>query len=220
MHKRLLITVLSILICTSAMAQQQNDHWVWPDEHIENALFLHVGIEPKIGAGIAMASNPSFYDFDFKGGFTYQLGAAFNIHVAHHPSLSLRGIDRVGMEIEALYAKRNFKSGNATMAMKCLEIPILVQFYLTRSLQLEAGLTPIKILNVAPDYLQNGHVVANTSGITGRDVMISAGVCYTTSFGLIVDLRYNHGLSKWAENLHSKTRTAMVSVSYQFALTD
>lgn len=218
MHKRLLIAALAVLFCGIAFGQgqQDQDRWIWPDEHIEDALYIKIGIGPQIGVGLGMASNPAFFDFNFKGGLSYQLGAAVNLHIAHHPSLKLHGIERVGLEIEALYAQRNFKSGNNTLAMKCLEIPLLLQVYLTRNFQLEAGLTPVKILNVAPDSLQTGPVVAHTGGITGSDVMVSAGARYKTGFGLIFGLRYNHGMSEWAENFHSKTRTVMVYVSYQF----
>jgi len=218
MSKRLLITALVLSLCSIAFAQTQQDRWIWPDEQIEGALFLHIDIGPKIGGGLAMASAPSFFDFDLKSGFAYQLGAAINVHIAHHLSLSPHGIGRWGLEIEALYGSRNFKAGNETMAMRCLEIPILLQFYITHSFQLEAGLTPVKTLNVSPDYLQAGQVIANVGNIKGDDVMISAGACYKTAFGLAFGLRYNLGMSEWAENFHSKTSTVMVSASYLFPL--
>lgn len=218
MHKKLLIITLTLLFCSVMLAQEQQDRWVWPDEHIEDALFLHIGIGPKLGAGLDKATDPSFSDFHFKSGLAYQLGAAVNIHVAHHPSLGLHGIDRIGLVIEALYEQRNFNAGDETMTMKCFETPLLLQFFLTRNFQLEAGLTPVKILNVAPTNLQTGPVVAHTGGITGSDVMVSAGACYKTDFGLIFGLRYNHGMSEWAENFHSKTRTMTVSLNYLFPL--
>ena len=64
--------------------------------------------------------------------------------------------------------------------MKCLEIPILLQLYLTRSFIMEFGVTPAKILNVKPDYLQAGEVVANVGGIKGGNVMKTPlGSCVT-----------------------------------------
>ena len=141
MHKRLLIAALAVLLCEITFGQDQHDRWIWPDEHIEDALFLQIGVGPKIGAGLGMASNPSFFDFNFKGGLAYQLGAAVNIHVAHHPSLKLHGIERVGLEIEALYGQYGFNADENTLKMKCLEIPMLLQLYLTRSLLLEFGVT-------------------------------------------------------------------------------
>ena len=218
MFKRLLITTMALSFCAIGFAQEQQDRWVWPDEHIKEALFLHIGLGPKIGGGLAMASAPSFFDFDLKGGFAYQLGVSVNVHMAHHPSLSPQGIGRWGLEIEALYGSRSFKASNETMSMKCLEIPILLQFYITHSFQLEAGLTPVKTLNVSPEYLQTGNVVANTGNIKGDDIMVSAGACYKTAFGLVCGLRYNLGMSEWAENFHSKTSTVMVSASYLFPL--
>ena len=218
MFKRLIIIFVAIFFCGFSYAQIQQDHWIWPDEHIEENLFLHIGLGPKIGAGIDMASNPSFFDFSVRGGFAYQMGAALNVHVAHHPLLGPSGIGRLGLEIEALYESRRFNVGNETILMNCLEIPIMLQFYITQNFQLEAGVTPLKLLSVSPDYLQVGGVVANVGSIKGDDMMISAGVCYKIDFGLAFGLRYNLGMSEWAENFHSKSSTAMFSVSYLFPL--
>lgn len=217
MFKRLLFTAIVLSFCGIASAQQ-TDHWIWPDEHIEDALFLQIGAGPKLGAGLAMATNPAFFDFDLKGGLAYQIGAAVNVHIANHPSVKPQGIGRWGLEIEALYGSRGFKAGNHGMAMKCLEIPILLQFYVNKDIQVEAGLTPVKHIGVTPDYLQTGDVVANVGNIKGNDVMVSAGASYKTAIGLAIGLRYNIGLSEWAENFHSKTSTAMLSVSYLFPI--
>ena len=218
MFKRVLITDIVLLFCGITFAQQQQDCWIWPDEHIEDALFLQIGMGPKVGAGLAIATNPAFFDFDLKGGLAYQIGAAVNVHIANHPSLKPQGIGRLGLEIEALYGSRSFNAGNETMAMKCMEIPILLQFYINHDFQVEAGLTPVKLLGVSPDYLQTGCVVANVGNIKGNDVMVSAGLSYKTAIGLALGLRYNLGMSEWAENFHSKTSTAMVSVCYLFPL--
>ncbi len=218
MYKRLLIIALSLLFSGVAFAQEQQDPWIWPDDHIKDALFLRIGVGPKIGGGMAMATEPSFFDFDLKGNLAYQIGATLNFQMANHSSVKPHGIGHWGLEIEALYGSRNYKSGDETMAMRCLEIPILLQFYITQGFLLEAGLTTVKLLNVSPGYLQTGGVVAYVGGIKGNDVMFSAGLCYKTSFGLDFGFRYNYGLSEWAENFHSKSSAAMVSVSYLFSL--
>lgn len=219
MFKRLLIIILAIFFCAIAFAQEQQDSWIWPDEHIEDALFLQIGLGPKIGGGLAMATAPSFFDFDLKGSFAYQIGASVDVRIAHHPSLGPRGIGRLGLEIEALYGSRSFKAGNGrTMVMKCLEIPILLQLYITQDFQVKVGLIPVKGIGVSPDYLQTGNVVANVGDLKGDDLMFSAGICYKTTFGLAFGVCYNFGVSEWAENFHSKTSTAMVSINYLFSL--
>ena len=218
MYKRLLIIALSLLFSGVAFAQEQQDPWIWPDDHIKDALFLRIGVGPRIGGGMGMATDPSFFDFDMKGNLAYQIGASANIHMANHSSMKPKGIGHWGLEIEALYGSRNYKSGDETMVMRCLEIPVLLQFYITQEFLLETGLTTVKLLNVSPGYLQTGGVVAHVGGIIGNDMMISAGLCYNTTFGLAFGFRYNYGLSEWAENFHSKSSTAMVSVSYLFSL--
>ena len=218
MFKRLFITTIVLSFCGIAFAQQPQDRWIWPDEHIEDALFLHIGLGPKIGGGLCMATDPAFFDFDLKGSLAYQIGASVNVNIAHHPSLDPQGIGRLGLEIEALYGARRFNADHGTMVMKCLETPILLQFYLTHNLQVEAGVTPVKGLGVSPEYLQSGDVVAHVGDLKGDDVMLSAGLCYKTAVGLAFGLRYNMGMSEWAENFHSKTSTAMISVNYLFPL--
>lgn len=218
MYKKLIITFIALLFCVSAYTQEQVDRWIWPDEHIEDALYLHIGVGPKIVGGFAFATNPEFFDFSFKGGFAYQIGAALNVHVSHHPSLGLAGIGRVGLEIEALYSSQNLKVGQDNMRINCLEIPVLVQLFVTSNFQIEAGATPTMILKVSPEYLQAGNVVANVGDIRGDDVKVSVGVCYNIPFGLAIGLRYNLGMSELAENFHSKISTAMFSVNYMFPL--
>ena len=218
MFKRLLIIAVVLSFCGITFGQQQQDCWIWPDEHIKDALFLQIGLGPKIGVGFAMATNPAFFDFNLKGGLAYQIGGAVNVHIANHPLVKPHGIGRLGLEIEAFYGSRSFNAGNKSIVMKCLETPMLLQFYITQGFQMEAGLTPVKSLNVSPEYLQTGNVVANVGGLKGDDVMISFGACYKTTFGLVIGLRYNLGMSEWAENLHSKTITATTSVSYLFPL--
>ncbi len=218
MFKKFLITVLALSFCDITFAQEQQDQWIWPDQHIEDALYLHIGLGPTIGGGLAMATNPSFFDYDLKSGFAYQGGVAFNINVSHHSSLGLIGIGRWGVEIEALYGAKSYKAGNKTLLMNYLEIPMLLQFYLTQGLLVEAGLTPVKLINASPNYLQSGNVTADMGTMKVNDVMISAGACFKTPFGLAIGLRYNLGVSEWAENFHSKTSTAMASISYLFPL--
>ena len=218
MFKRLLIATIVLSFCGITFAQQQQDRWIWPDEHIEEALFLQIGLGPKIGAGLALASNPAFFDFDLKGGLAYQIAGAVNVHIANHSLVKPHGIGRLGLEIEALYGARSFNAGNESIVMKCMEIPMLLQLYITQGFQVEAGVTPVKVLSISPDYLQTEIVVANVGGLKGDDVMISVGACYKTTSRLVIGLRYNLGMSEWAENFHSKTSTAMVSVSYLFPI--
>lgn len=217
MFKKLSTTVLALLLYGIVWAQEQPDRWVWPDTHIRDALFFKADIGPKIGAGVSIPSYSSD-DIHPKGGLAYQLGVAANIRVEHDSSLDLFGIGRWGMEVEALFSSRSFGFPNGTLSMKCFEVPILAQFCATSSIILEAGLTPIMFLGATPEYLQLEDEVAILSGMKGNDVMLSAGACYKTSFGLVVGLRYNHGTSDWAENFQGKTRMVMFSASYLFPI--
>ena len=218
MHKRLLLTLLAIFLSGYIFAQTQQDRWVWPDEHIEDALYPHLGIGPKVGVGVATATQPDFFDFDMGGGLAYQLGVAINFNIGHHASLGPKGIGRLGLEIEALFESRSFSTGHESLSMNCVEMPILLQFYISSEILLEVGFTPVKSLGTKPDYLCTGPTAVNVGGIKADDVMLTAGVCYKTKMGLSVDLRYNYGMSPWSENFESKTSTIMLGVNYLFSL--
>lgn len=219
MQKRLLLTVLAFSFSVSIFAQTRQDQWVWPDEHIEDALYPHLGIGPRIGVGFATASQPDFFDFDMGGGLAYQLGAALNFNIGHHASLGLKGIGRLGIEIEALFGSRSFSTGHGSLSMKCVEIPVLIQFYIASEFLLEVGVTPVKSLGTKPNYLNAGTTAVNVSGIKADDIMLTAGASYKTKMGLMVDLRYNYGMSQWGENFESKTSTIILGLNYLFSLT-
>lgn len=218
MYKKLIITTIALLFCAIVFAQEKQDRWIWPDEHKKDALYLHIDLGPKVGGGLAMSTNPSFFDFELKGSLAYQIGAALNVHITHHPSFGLHGIGRVGMEIEALYSALSLNTSLDKMTISCLEIPVLIQLYVAPEFQVEVGVTPTKILKVSPEYLQAGDVVANVGDLKGGDVKLSFGACYKTPFGLAIGLRYNLGMSELAENFHSKVSSAMLSVNYMIPL--
>ena len=83
---------------------------------------------------------------------------------------------------------------------------------------LEAGATLVHVLGCTPATLDYQGAHFNVGGIKGNDVMLSVGACIKTSFGLMLDARYNLGCSHLAGNFDTKVSTAMLSVVYLFTM--
>ena len=215
MHKKLLLIALALLSCQALLAQEE---WSWVGSTQDKSYRLEIG--PKIGAGLTIATQPTKFTSSFKNGLAYQLGLSTNMHFGRRYSTSPGGTGWFGVEAEVLYGGRNLgvEVKGASLSMHCLEIPLLLQFYPTPSLAIEAGPTFTKILKCTPEQLQLEDVVLNTGQLSGSDVMLTAGVAYKTPVNLMVDARYNLGFSPLAGNLDSKISTFMVSIVYVFKI--
>ena len=117
-----------------------------------------------------------------------------------------------------MYGIRNLGTRSGKMTIRCVELPLLFQYYPTPSLAVEAGPTFVRTLKYTPDQLQFDNVVLNIGQISGGDIMLTFGACYKTPFSLVLDLRYNFGLSNMAGNLDCKNSSLMFSVAYLFEL--
>ena len=215
MHKKLLLITLALLSCHALLAQEE---WSWVGSTQDKSYRLELG--PKIGAGLAIATQPTNFSSSFNNGLAYQLGLSTNMHFGRRYPTSPGGTGWFGLEAEVLYGNRNLgvEGKETTLSMHCLEIPLLIQLYPIPSLAIEVGSTFTKILKCSPEQLQLNNVVLNTGKLSGSDVMLTAGIAYKTSINLMLDMRYNLGFSALAGNLDSKVSTAMLSVSYLFGL--
>ena len=106
------------------------------------------------------------------------------------------------------------KYKDTAMNLSCIEVPVLVQVYPLTELGIEVGATIVKMLGFRPAVTQTDSAFIHTSQIKGGDVMLTAGICYKSSFGLLIDARYNMGSSPIAGNLETKVSTATLSVGY------
>ena len=218
MYKRVLVIALALLSCQILFAQEEE--WNWTGSTQDKPYRLELG--PKVGAGLAMATKPTNYNFNFNNGLAYQVGLSANMHFGRRYSTSPGGTGWFGLEAEILYGGRmlGIEDTKANMTMHCLEVPLLIQFYPTPSLAIEAGPTITKIIKCSPEELQLENVVLNTGQLSSSDVMLTFGIAYKTPLHLMVDLRYNMGLFALAGNLDSKVSTAMVSLVYLFGFGD
>lgn len=209
MRKHLLLVLLAAISCSGLFAQ----------EDLDDRPF-RIAIGPKVGVGLDMGSHSNLENLDFGMGFGYQVGAAFNAHFGRRYEMSEGGTGWFGLQIEALYGGRTIKLGSTNLGTSCLEVPVLAQLYVIPNLALEAGVTMVKVLGASPDQLNYGGVTYGIGEIKGSDVMVTAGLAYKSrlnpSSSLLLDARYNMGMSPLAGNFDTKVSSLMFSVVYLF----
>ena len=90
----------------------------------------------------------------------------------------------------------------------------MVRVYPIVPLGFDAGITFVRMLGFTPEYTQTDYAFMHTGQIKGGDVMLTMGACFQPGFGLMIDARYNFGISPIAANLDTRVSTVMVSVAY------
>lgn len=210
MRKHLLLLLFAALCCNGLFAQ----------EECEDDRPLRIALGPKVGVGLDMGSHSNLENLKFGVGFGYQVGAAFNAQFGRRTEMSCGGTGWFGLQIEAMYSGRNIKLGSSRLGTSCIEVPVLAQLYFTPSLALQAGATAVMILSGKPDQLQYNGATFGTGEIKGKDVMVTAGIVYKARLNynsaLLIDARYNMGMSDLAGNFDTKISSVMLSLSYLF----
>lgn len=209
MRKHLMLILLAALCCNGLFAQ----------EECEDDRPYRLAIGPKVGIGMDMGSHSNLENLDFGMGLGYQVGAAFNAHFGRRYELSCGGTGWFGLQIEAMYGSRNIKLGAEKLGTSCLEVPVLAQLYFTPSIALEVGATGVMAFSGSPNQLVYEGATYGTGQIKGKDVMATAGLVYKARLNnssLLIDARYNMGMSPLAGNFDTKVSSVMVSLAYLF----
>ena len=209
MRKHLLFVLFTVLCCGGLFAQECEDDRPY-----------RIAFGPKVGVGLDMGSHSKHENLNFGMGFGYQVGAVFNAHFGRRYEMSCGGTGWFGLQVEAMYGGRNIKLGSTSLGTSCLEVPVLAQLYVIPNLALEAGVTMVKVFGASPDQLYHEGTTYGTGEIKGSDVMITAGLAYkipiNSSSSLLLDARYNMGMSPLAGNFDTKVSSIMFSVVYLF----
>lgn len=209
MRKHLMLILLAALCCNGLFAQ----------EECEDDRPYRLAIGPKVGIGMGMGSHSNLENLDFGMGLGYQVGAAFNAHFGRRYELSCGGTGWFGLQIEAMYGSRNIKLGAEKLGTSCLEVPVLAQLYFTPSIALEVGATGVMVFSGSPNQLVYEGATYGTGQIKGKDIMATAGLVYKARLNnsaLLIDARYNMGMSPLAGNFDTKVSSVMVSLAYLF----
>ena len=210
MYKRLFFILLMVLFCVRLAAQPPG---VSGFRLYERDYKIAIG--PKAGVGLSTGTAVQLYDFKASYGLSYQAGLAVNAHFGKRSRFGFGngGTGWFGAEAEILYEMRNLKLNGTAVRMNCIEIPLLAQVYPIEELGIEVGVTMVKVLGFTPDVMQSDYAFLHTGQIKGGDVMLTTGLCFKAA-GMMIDARYNLGMSSLAGNFDTKVSTVTLSLAY------
>lgn len=171
MKKILLSVLVALLISTTASAQK----------------FLSFGVK----AGINVSTVAGLRDV-IKGTRPDFTGGVF---------AELRPIKFLGLSIEALYSGQGFKTSqiqfndwtaSLNASLGYIDVPIMAKIYLTRGFSINVGYQPSFLVGATGSL---GHNNENQIHFNKVVSSLPVGLSYSFAWGLLVDVRYNIGLS-------------------------
>ena len=210
MYKRLFFILLTVFFSIRLMAQPPGVSGFRLYERD-----YRIAIGPKVGVGMSTGTALQLYDIKASYGMAYQAGVAVNAHFGKRSRFGFGngGTGWFGAEAEVLYGMRNLKLNGTAVRMNCIEVPLLAQVYPIKEMGIEAGVTMVKVLGFTPDVMQSDYAFLHTGQIKGGDVMLTAGLCFKAA-GMMIDARYNYGMSNLAGNFDTKVSTVTLSLAY------
>ena len=137
------------------------------------------GFGPKVGINL---SNQTLLDGDYKTGLTAGVFADY------------RFSNLFALSADVLYSRQGTKGEGVKVKTDNLNIPILANFYLVKGLAVKAGIQPGFLLKA-----KNNDVDVKAA-YKKADVAVPVGVSYLFNCGLILDARYNIGLTSLAKD--------------------
>ena len=175
-----------------------------------------VTIQPKVGVSVATLTGGDNLD--------PRIGAVAGAEFEYQAT------DIFSISAGALYSMQGAKTDGMTMKLDYINIPILANVYVVKGLAVKLG--------IQPGFNVNSEASIKSSGISASgkisdytktfDFSIPVGVSYEFS-NIVLDARYNWGLTKWADNskyasilgdvkVDSKHSVFQFTVGYKFAL--
>ena len=150
------------------------------------------GFGPKVGINL---SNQTLLDGDYKTGLTAGVCADY------------RFSNLFALSADVLYSRQGTKGEGVKVKTDNLNIPILANFYLVKGLAVKAGIQPGFLLKA-----KNNDVDVKAA-YKKADVAVPVGVSYLFNCGLILDARYNIGLTSLAKDKDIVTRNSVFAVT-------
>lgn len=149
-------------------------------------------IQPKVGLNIANVTDAD--DADPRIGF---VGGA---------ELEYQATDIFSITGGVLYSMQGAKADDETLKLDYINIPILANVYVTKGLAVKLGIQPAFNVNSKADV-----------DAKSFDFSIPVGLSYEFS-NVVLDARYNWGLTKIFENGDSKNSVFQITLGYKFDL--
>lgn len=146
-------------------------------------------IQPKIGLNVSTVG-----DLDWKAGFV------FGAELQHQ-------LDRkVAIAGGLLYSFQGGKNDNYSWNPGYINIPVTLNYYLSRGFALKAGLQP-------------GFMVSkdNVSDVNTFDLAVPVGMSYEYG-NFVIDGRYNIGVTKVPKHVDGYTNVLQFTIGYKFKM--
>lgn len=171
-----------------------------------------VTLQPKVGLNIAnLTKNDG-------GDPRYGVAAGLELEYQATDIFSLTG--------GVLYSQEGGKSElvngvTRTNKFDYINIPILANVYLTKGLAVKLGVQPAFNVNSSAKYSVEGSGTTNEVSTDAKtfDFSIPVGLSYEFSgVPVVIDARYNWGLTKVADNRDWKNSVFQITLGYKFDL--
>lgn len=160
-------------------------------------------IQPKVGLNIANVTDA--HDADPRIGF---VGGA---------ELEYQATDIFSITGGVLYSMQGAKADDETSKLDYINIPILANVYVTKGLAVKLGIQPA--FNVNSKFSVDAGEYEGSADVDAKsfDFSIPVGLSYEFS-NVVLDARYNWGLTKISENGDSKNSVFQITLGYKFDL--
>ncbi|MFI3298987.1 MAG: porin family protein [Rikenellaceae bacterium] len=177
MKKNLLI-LLATLFCAAASVRSSS---------AQGQQVINFGVK----AGVNLAYAGSLTNFSTEGGMNFT-GGVF---------LEFRPLRFIGINAEALYRASNFDitgdiidgvNTKLNVKLNAIDVPIMAKLYLIGGLSVNVGVMPTFLL---PSGMQTSEGQELDTDFNSVGVSIPVGLSCQLGFGLLLDLRYNFGLT-------------------------
>lgn len=164
-------------------------------------------LQPKAGISIA--------DMTDTQGTTSRIGFVGGLEGEYQAS------DIFSLSLGVNYSQEGFKMKNSDNKIKLdyINVPILANVYLTKGLAVKVGVQPG--FNVGNSVTVDGNTMSSSKkdydGIKSVALSIPVGLSYEIS-NVVLDARYNWGMTKAFDGLDSKNSVFQVTIGYKFQL--
>jgi opacity protein-like surface antigen len=166
-----------------------------------NAQNVHFGF--KTGLNI---SNLTGGDVDRNNLFGFHVGglAEFEIN------------EKISLQPELLYSTQGSEIGNSVkIKVDYLALPLMVKYYLSEKVSLEAGPQISFLINDKADFNDSSIPDADTDASI-FDFGLNIGFGYNINTNLFTQVRYNYGITTVVENPDIKNSIFQISLGYKF----
>lgn len=164
-------------------------------------------MQPKVGMNIANLTDAD--DADARIGFVGGLETEY------------QATDIFSLSAGVLYSMQGCKYDNdkvkTTSKLDYINIPIMANVYVAKGLAVKLGVQPA--FNVNSEVKVSGGKYSTSADVDAKsfDFSIPVGISYEYS-NVVLDARYNWGLTKVADGSDSKNSVFQITLGYKFDL--